>query len=389
MTGVHGPEALGAVRILLQNAAGLDAQAMTENWIGSIIDHRLRQRGMDCAKWLASLKSDKAEQTALVERALVHETWFFRDVAPFDRLIELARDRWLRRTAANPVRILSAPCASGEEAWSIAATLLAAGIAPDAIAVEAVDLSGAMVQTTQAGIYGPRSLRNHHADMLKPYADTLPDGGVRMGKLIRGCVSVSQVNLLHLPSGKSYDAIFCRNALMYMHEAARKRIVGLIRASLAPDAPLFVGHAEAAMLMGMGFRSAGPSRAFCVTACSDMPAQPCREPTKPVVMAKPAATPVAPPPKLREPRHHAHPADLLLQARMLADGGALAEAMTPLRRLLEENPMSAEGHALAGLILAARDDKPGAIRHLRKALFLDPKDEASRVSLDHLLGSRA
>ena len=388
MTGVHGPEALGAVRTLLQNAAGLDAQAMTENWLGSIIDHRLRQRGMDCAKWLASLKADKAEQIALVERALVHETWFFRDVAPFDHLIELASDRWLRRTAGNPLRILSAPCASGEEAWSIAATLLAAGVAPDAIAVEAIDLSGAMVRTTQAGIYGPRSLRNQHADLLKPYADALPDGGVRMGKIIRGCVTVSQANLLHLPSGMSYDAIFCRNALMYMHEAARKRIVGLIRASLGPGAPLFVGHAEAAMLMGMGFRSAGPSRAFCVTAGAGMSAQPCREPAKPAVMAKPAAAPVAPPPKLREPRHHAHPADLLLQARTLADSGALAEAMTPLRRLLEENPMSAECHALAGLILAARDDKPGAIRHLRKALFLNPKDEASRVSLDHLLGSR-
>jgi len=386
MTGVHGAEALGAVRTLLQNAAGLDAQAMTENWLGSIIDHRLRQRGMDCAKWLASLKADKAEQTALVERALVHETWFFRDVAPFDHLIELARNNWLRRTAANPVRILSAPCASGEEAWSIAATLLAAGVAPDAIAVEAVDLSGTMVGTTQTGIYGPRSLRNHHADMLKPYVNPLPDGGVRMGKLIRGCVSVSQVNLLHLPSGKSYDAIFCRNALMYMHEAARKRIVGLIRASLAPGAPLFVGHAEAAMLMGMGFRATGPSRAFCVTASADTPSPTRRDEARPMA-AKPAAG-VPAPPKLREPRPEIDPPTLLREAKTLADSGALAEAMTPLRRLLEENPMSAEGHALAGLILAARDDKPGAIRHLRKALFLNPKDEASRVSLDHLLGSR-
>lgn len=387
MTRVHGAEALDAVRTLLQNAAGLDAQAMTENWLGSIIDHRLRQRGMDCAKWLAKLKADKAEQTALVERALVHETWFFRDVAPFDHLVELARHNWLRRTAANPVRILSAPCASGEEAWSIAATLLAAGMAPDAIAVEAVDLSGAMVRTTQAGIYGPRSLRNHHADMLKPYVDALPDGGVRMGKPIRGCVSVSQVNLLHLPSGKSYDAVFCRNALMYMHEAARKRIVSLIRASLAPGAPLFVGHAEAAMLMGMGFRSAGPSRAFCVTSGSGVQVQTKRgEPNG--VKAKPAVVSPAPSPKLREPKHQVDPADLLRQAKTLADGGALAEAMVPLHRLLEEHPMSAEGHALAGLILAARDDKQGAIRHLRKALFLNPKDEASRVGLDHLLGIR-
>ena len=134
MTASHGADVVATVRTLLHDAAGLDAQAMTENWLGSIIDHRLRQRGMDCAKWLASLKADKAEQIALVERALVHETWFFRDVAPFDHLIELARDRWLRRTAGNPLRILSAPCASGEEAWSIAATLLAAGVAPDAIA---------------------------------------------------------------------------------------------------------------------------------------------------------------------------------------------------------------------------------------------------------------
>lgn len=384
MSASHGADVFGTVRALLHDAAGLDAQVMTESWLGSIIDHRLRQRGIDCAEWLASLKADKAEQTALVERALVHETWFFRDVAPFDHLIDLARKSWLRRTAANPVRILSAPCASGEEAWSIAATLLAAGMAPDAVAVEAVDLSGAMVRTAQAGIYGPRSLRNHHADMLKPYADPLPDGGVRMGKLIRGCVSVSQVNLLHLPSGKSYDAVFCRNALMYMHEAARRRIVGLIRASLAPGAPLFVGHAEAAMLMGMDFRAAGPSRAFCVMAGSGIPAQPCRDPVR---MAAPKPVD-APPLKLREPKHHADPADLLRQAKTLANSGALGEAMTPLRRLLEEKPMSAEGHALAGLILAARDDRPGAIRHLRKALFLDPSDEASKVSLDHLLGGR-
>jgi len=385
MTGSHGAEALVTVRTLLHEAAGLDGQVMTESWLGSIIDHRLRQRGMDCATWLASLTADTAEQTALVERALVHETWFFRDVAPFDHLIELARKSWLRRTAAQPVRILSAPCASGEEAWSIAATLLAAGMAPDAVAVEAVDLSGGMVRTAQAGVYGPRSLRNHHADMLKPYADALPDGGVRMGKLIRGCVSVSQVNLLHLPSGKSYDAVFCRNALMYMHEAARRRIVGLIRASLAPGAPLFVGHAEAAMLMGMDFRAMGPSRAFCVTAGAGVPVQPCRDPVRSVA-ARPAAAPPAP--KLREPKHQADPADLLRQAKTLADAGALVEAMTPLRQLLEEKPMSAEGHALAGLILAARDDKPGAIRHLRKALFLDTNDEASKVSLDHLLGSR-
>ncbi len=381
------PEVLGTVRALLHDAAGLDEQVMTESWLGSIVEHRLRQRGMSCGDWLASLRQDKAEQAALVERALVHETWFFRDVGPFDHLLEIARTRWLRRTAGDPVRILSAPCASGEEAWSIAATLLHAGLPPAAIAVEAVDLSAAMVRAAQHGVYGPRSMRNHHADMLGPYAQTLPDGGVRMESVIRGCVRFAQVNLLHLPSNRTYDAVFCRNALMYMHEAARRRIVGLIRKSLAPEASLFVGHAEAAMLMGMGFRSAGPSRAFCVTPAEGSPAPPCG--TMPAATARPAAPPrPAPAPKLREPRPGADPATLLADARRLADSGAIAEAMMPLRRLLDIRPMSAEGHALAGLILAASGDKDGAVRHLRKALFLDPTDEASKVSLDHLLDGR-
>lgn len=387
-SAAHRAEVLSAVRALLHDAAGLDAQVMTESWLGSIVEHRLRQRGLDCAQWLASLKADKAEQTALVERALVHETWFFRDVAPFDYLIELARGRWLRRTAANPVRVLSAPCASGEEAWSIAATLLSAGMAPEAVAVEAVDLSGAMVAAARAGVYGPRSLRNHHADLLRPYTDTLPDGGVRIGALLRGCVGFSQVNLLHLPSGRTYDAVFCRNALMYMHEAARKRIVGLLRQSLAPGAPLFVGHAEAAMLMAMGLRPAGPSRAFCLTAAAAPPAPPRRTPARPAAAANRPAPAPAPVPRLREPRRQAEPDALLAEARRLSDTGALEDAMRPLREYLGMKPMSAEGHALAGLILSARGDRAGAIRHLRKALFLDPADEASRVSLDHLLGGK-
>ncbi|MEN3976820.1 CheR family methyltransferase [Emcibacter sp. SYSU 3D8] len=388
MTASRDAEVLGTVRTLLHDTAGLDAQVMTESWLGSIIDHRLRQRGMDCAPWLASLGTDRAEQAALVERALVHETWFFRDVTPFDYLMDMARKHWLRRSAANPVRILSAPCASGEEAWSIAAALLAAGMAPGTIAVEAIDLSGAMVQTARTGVYGPRSQRNHHAGMLQPYTESLPGGGVRMGRLIRGCVKFSPMNLLHLPQGRTYDAVFCRNALMYMHEAARRRIVASISASLAPGAPLFVGHAEAAMLMGMGFRATGPSRAFCVTAPNGAAAPvPC---VPPRAAAKPAAAPARrPAPRPDEPRPEPDLASLLDEAKKLADSGALAEAMIPLQRLLGTNPMCAQGHALAGLILAARGDKTGAVRHLRKALFLDATDEASRVSLDHLLGGRS
>lgn len=376
--------AIEIVRRLLGEKAGLDPGAMSDNLLRSLVEARLRHHGSDCATWLERLRGDRAEQQSVIETALVHETWFFRDVAPFDHLMDLARDRWLRRTAANPVRILSAPCASGEEAWSIAATLVQAGLAPEAVAVTAIDLSGVMVKVAQCGVYGARSLRNHHGDLIRPYVEPLPDG-FRIGALLRGCVSFSQVNLLHLPDERGFDAIFCRNALMYMHETARRKIVGRLKAALAPEAPLFVGHAEAAMLMSHGLYPSGPSRAFALRL------RPAEKPCRPEAPLPPPGIrpPVAIKPALVTPEPGKGPAeipaDLLMRAHKLADSGALDEALVPLRRFLDAVPMSPEGHALAGMILAARGERTEGIRHLRKALYLNPRDEASKVHLQHLL----
>jgi chemotaxis protein methyltransferase WspC len=386
-----GHEAAAAVRRLLGEQAGIDPAAMGERLIEALIEGRLRRHGGDARAWLERLGADEAERQAVVEAALVHETWFFRDVTPFDHLAALARQHWRRRTAADPVRVLSAPCASGEEAWSIAATLLHAGLKPEAVAVTALDLSEAMVRTAERGVYGPRGLRNHHAHMVRALSAPLPDGGLRIGPELRRCVTFGRVNLLRLPDAAPFDAIFCRNALMYMHEAARGRVVARLRKALAPGAPLFVGHAEAAMLMRQGFAPSGPARAFALTPVAPPPTRavspPPRRPPPPPRSARTAPGLQTPRPLTPRPSA-AEPAELFARARRLADAGALDEALAPLLAFLDAAPTSADGHALAGIVFAARGERAAALRHLRKALYLNPADEASRVHLEHLLEGR-
>lgn len=376
-----------AVRTLLAETAGLDPQAITDGWLRSLIGRRLRERCVDGEAWASALSDDAAECRAVIEDSLVHESWFFRDVVVFDHLSTLAGG-WRARTAAEPARVLCVPCAGGEEAWSIAATLVCAGVPPEAIVVDARDLSRRILQTARTGLYARKSLRNHHADKLARFIEPAPDDRFRIGPTLRPFVHFAPGNLLDLGGGRPYDVIFCRNALMYMHADARRRVLERLSALLLPDAPLFVGHAEMGMVMSHGFEPAGPGRAFCLRrrSAATHPAE--TAPSAPCAQQVLRARPRRPPPRPAPPPVVEDPAALLAQARRLADGGALNDALPPLLRCLKAEPMNAAAHGLAGIILGALGERSAAIGHLRKALYLDPADQASRIHLENLTGSR-
>ncbi|MGH7785737.1 MAG: CheR family methyltransferase, partial [Candidatus Binatia bacterium] len=134
--------ALAAITDLLRRRIGLDPAALGSAAIAHAVRGRARARGLaGPAAYLAALAEDAAEWDALLESVVVPETWFFRDREPFALLSRWARAAGAARSPADPLRVLSLPCATGEEAWSIAITLAAAGIAPAAFRVEALDLS--------------------------------------------------------------------------------------------------------------------------------------------------------------------------------------------------------------------------------------------------------
>lgn len=200
---------------------------------------------------------------ALVEAVMVHETFFFRDEAAFDHLAGQAQ-AWRARTGASPLRLLSLGCATGEEAYSAAITLLEAGLPADAFRVEACDISAQAIAQARAGVYRDRAFRSDRARSAAGRWCAPVPGGHRVGEVPRQAVCFHQANLndpAWRPTYEGVDVIFCRNVLIYFEPLARARLLERMAGWLATGGQLFAGHSEATALAD-GFDPAGPRGSF-------------------------------------------------------------------------------------------------------------------------------
>src|ERR1035437_6136784 len=143
---------------LLRKTIGLDAESIGSTSIQRAV--RLRMRGLglrrleDCEQLL---ERSRAEWNELVESVIVTETWFFRDPALLAAFVRLVLEEWLPAHPAAPVRVLSLPCASGEEPYSLAMVLLDASVAPERFQIDAIDISARALAHAARGIYGRNS----------------------------------------------------------------------------------------------------------------------------------------------------------------------------------------------------------------------------------------
>ena len=99
------------------------------------------------------------ELQELIDTVAVPETWFFRDRGAFIALARIALDAMVRRGPTDVLRILSVPCSTGEEPYSIAMSLLDAGLSPQRFQVEAIDISHRAIERARAGVYRRNSFR--------------------------------------------------------------------------------------------------------------------------------------------------------------------------------------------------------------------------------------
>jgi chemotaxis protein methyltransferase CheR len=191
---------------------------------------------------LAAVSGAHAAWRVLAQELTVTETYFFRHAAQLhacrDALLG-ARDRRL-----PPWRILSAGCASGEEPYSLA--MLFRETAAE-VAIEAVDLNPAMLAQAADGHYSPWSLRETPAGMRKRWFRA-EGRGFRLDETIQRAVGFTECNLVDGDAecwrrGR-FDAVFCRNVLMYFSPAAARTVIARLAQSLRPDGLLFLGHAE-------------------------------------------------------------------------------------------------------------------------------------------------
>jgi chemotaxis protein methyltransferase WspC len=381
-----------AMSDLVRKVLGFDASSTGDRAFEHALRAGMRRAGVeDLDRYLDLLRASPEELQNLTEELVVPETWFFRDREPFVFLARHAREIWLREHPAGTLRVLSAPCSTGEEPYSIAVTLLDAGL--DRFSIDAVDVSCHALEAARQGLYGRNSFREKTAPDRGTYFT--PEGQrFRVRDWVAARVTFRQANLTSpsfLAGEAPYDVIFCRNVFIYLVPEARQAALEHLNRLLAPDGLLFTGHSELVFFLQNGYapvrhrrafacRKAGPAEA--ARAAAPVPAP--RKKASPALRRRPAEVrPAAPPPQIGD--RAACPQNLLAVARQLADQGAMEEAAEACGRALTENKEDAGAHCLQGLIHEACGRIEAAEDSFRRALYLEPEQADALVHMVLLL----
>jgi chemotaxis protein methyltransferase WspC len=359
---------------LLRERIGLAPEALGPTVLSSAVEARMRRLGVAAAAdYAACLTADLQEFEALAAEVTVPETWFFRGGDVFTFLAgHIARAVRLR-PAGRRYAILSVPCSTGEEPYSLALTLVESGVAPSSWQIDGVDLSARLIERACQGRFGEFAFRQTSPELRQRYFRPLA-GSWELDPAMRALVRFRQGNLLapfFLAGEEPFDLIFCRNLFIYLHPTARQRALETLDGLLAPQGLLCMGHAEPLESLGPGFVRTGPEGGF---------------------LYQRRAAPESPPASAAWPRREAVPTpavppapaavDLLDQARQQADRGQLDEALATCRIIQSRSGASALLFNLVGELYQARQEKDEARRCFHRALYLDPEH---RDALTHLM----
>ena len=210
------------------------------------------------------------ERTRMIDAITTNETRFFREPRQFEFLVQQVLPRWRAQAehGSRPkrVRIWSAGCSSGEEPYSVA-MMLAKHLPAEQgwdVRLLATDISNRVLEKAQRGIYPIAKSAELPADLLHTFmlrgtADRQADMKVKIE--IQQMIEFRRLNLnqeFNLPEGP-FDAIFCRNVLIYFDMASKRRVVANLTHNLMANGYLFVGHAENLNSMFPELRSIEPT----------------------------------------------------------------------------------------------------------------------------------
>ncbi|MDH4870680.1 CheR family methyltransferase [Pseudomonas sp. BN515] len=385
---------------LLKNRIGLEAESVGR----VVIERAVRQRMHACdsrdedAYW-TTLNASPAEQQALVEAVVVPETWFFRYPESFAALGRLAFERLPALAGGRPLRILSLPCSTGEEPFSIVMALLDAGLAPGLFQVDAMDISERVLERARQGVYGRNSFRGEDLGFRDRYF--LPSGeGHAVAQQVASKVRFLRGNLLEpglLAGEPPYDFVFCRNLLIYFDRPTQSAVLEVLKRLMQRDGAMFIGPAEASLLSQQGMQPLGYPQAFVFRhAPPQVAAKPAkvRIPAPAPVVAAPVpsrapARPRAPLPKPELPKADgAGPEAALATIASLANSGRCEEARSACEAFLAAHGPSADAFYWLGLLSDVAGKVDEAQDYYRKALYLAPQHAEALAHLAALLAAR-
>lgn len=237
---------------LVHDLAGIVLAEAKRPLVHSRLIKRLRALNLqDFAAYAdyVSLLDSEAERMELISAVTTNVTSFFREQHHFETLTTTALPPLITKAQTGArVRIWSAGCSSGEEPYSIAATLLS--ICPEVarydVRILATDIDRVMIQRTRAGVYPLDALSGLTPDLARRlFAESTPGEPRRICEKVKRLVTCNSLNLQDVwPMRGQFQVIFCRNVVIYFDKPTQERLWQRFSDFLAPGGFLMIGHSE-------------------------------------------------------------------------------------------------------------------------------------------------
>lgn len=383
------------------------------------------------AEWLLAVELSPSQLRLLASYLTVGETYFFREKKTFEALTQHALPPLLeaKRKGERRLRIWSAGCCTGEEAYTL--SILIEQIIPDLadwhIHILATDINERFLQKASAGVYSDWSFRDTPADFTEQYFHRQPDGRYAILPEIKRRVRFASLNLAEdvFPSlttdTNAMDLIFCRNVLMYFTPAQARKVIANFRRALVDGGWLAVSPTEASQALFPDFRTTNYPGAILYqkAAPQERPASPwtLQPPVpspapwaapEPIPAPVPVAQEIAPPapPSTAAQQYESgnytdvvellvssstppsSPQDYSLLAHSLANLGQLDQALEWCDRWLVNDKLDASAHYLRAVTLQELDRLEDARAALQRAIYLQPDFVLAHFALGNLARNR-
>jgi chemotaxis protein methyltransferase CheR len=245
---------------LIYERAGIALGAQKQQLVYSRLSRRVRELKLPgFADYLRLLESDaqSPEWQQFINALTTNLTAFFREAHPFPVLAQHVP------RLAHPVRVWCSAASTGEEPYSIAMTLVEAlGSRAGTATVVATDIDTQVLAQAEAGVFTLEQVAKLSPERLRRFF--LKGSGVHAGKVrvrpeLAALVKFAQLNLLESSYGfkEPFDAIFCRNVMIYFDRPTQARVLERFVPVLRSDGLLFAGHSENFSLSSKAFKLRG------------------------------------------------------------------------------------------------------------------------------------
>jgi len=385
----------------LKEAMGLHAPTVGMMTVSSAINRRMRECEIDTDKqYLSLIISSSEEMKELIETVLIPETWFFRENQPYKYILEYFKDKH------SKVNILSIPCSTGEEPYSIAMMLMDNNINVDAFSIDAVDIGENNIAKAKKGLYRKNSFRADDLSFVDKYFHK-QDNLFNLAGFVKNKVNFHCDNVLSdsFDLGENhYDIVFCRNLLIYFDAETQLKMFLTINKILKPKGLLVLGHAETIQYSKDLFVPAINSRSYVYVKKTNLEKSlPHLQKTRRNNLSQSFSTSESERTLIRpfsetrkqennytkeEPIQSTINTESLEVAFNLADEGKLEDALRICNTFIKNHTDSSKAYYLTGIIYDTKGDVDKADESLHKAIYLDPKNIEALIHLSLIAEQR-